>query len=401
MPSTLTAEQIIERAAEATHLVDLGGQHVVTAVETAAVGLAGGEYPKPVITGALNQLHHLLVGRLRYVEDQHRFPIDQEQVEAPFVIIGPARAGTTLVQSASPLTPAPVACGSGRCASRPRPPGRRATTPTVSPEPARRSASGSRRSPTSWPCTPTSTTGADRSWRTTPSLSSGSGARRPCRPTRSRCHSWPLPTHRPSTRPAAGCCNSSSTGHRRGGGRSKGPTTRTGWRPSVRLPRRPDHLEPPRSGPGVPLDHADSRRRPRRPERRAHRPTGVGAHGAGQLGQPIKEAMDDPATNDGQVFHLHYSDLMGDQAACSPHLPALRSPLRSRLRGAIRAWLADPANRPTDTVVSSSHPRSSGSPPPRSTKSSPSTSSATASKRRPGSPDADRVSEPPVASEAC
>ncbi len=348
MPSTLTAEQIIERAAEATHLVDLGGQHVVTAVETAAVGLAGGEYPKPVITGALNQLHHLLVGRLRYVEDRRRFPIDQEQVEAPFVIIGPARAGTTLVHELLSLDPGARGVRFWEM-HEPSPP------PGPSGDDADRIARAS---------------SALREWiATVPDIMAmhpyfDDGGRslmeddaivvlefRGAQPMST--YKIPVPflaPPDPSTfyeahrrvlqqlqyRAPARRWALKGTYHtnRVATIRSVYPDARIIW----------NHRDPVRVFPSIMQILAVVQGDPKgeRIDLRALAPMVLA-----NWGQPIKEAMNDPATNDGQVFHLHYSDLMGDQAGMLARIyQHFGLPFDPAYEARIHAWLADPANRP-------------------------------------------------------
>ncbi len=348
MASTLTASDVIDGATTETGLSDLGGEHVTTAIETAVAGLAGGQFDEAIVAGALEQLHQMLVTRLRYVEDRRLYPIDQERIEAPFIIIGPARAGTTLVHELLALDPdargvrfwemhepsPPPGLGAGdddrigRAGDALR--GWIATVPEIMAmhpyfDDGGRSLMeddaililefqggqpmSTYKVPVPFLPTPEPLTFYESHRRVLQHLQYGAPDRR-----------WALKGTYHTNRVAVI--------------RSIYPDARIIW----------NHRDPFRVFPSIMQILAVVQGDPdgERIDLKALAPMVLA-----NWGQPIKEAMNDPATNDGQVFHLHYSELMDDQAAMIARIyDHFGLPFDAAYAARIRGWLTDPANRP-------------------------------------------------------
>jgi len=104
---------VLQVAEEVTGLHDFGGGPLREALGSIVEQLNGDEtLPADVRSAAYAQLVEVLASRLRMVADRKRFPgIDAERIEAPIIVFGFGRSGTTMLHSliaADPATRAPV-----------------------------------------------------------------------------------------------------------------------------------------------------------------------------------------------------------------------------------------------------------------------------------------------------
>jgi hypothetical protein len=103
--STPTAEELWADAVAEAGTSAVTGPQVRQAVELAVEGLAGGDFDDATTAAALGQLRHRVVAHHRYAAERAATKADDQRVEAPIIVIGPARAGTTLAHELLALDP--------------------------------------------------------------------------------------------------------------------------------------------------------------------------------------------------------------------------------------------------------------------------------------------------------
>ena len=103
--TTGSVDEIWARAAADAGSAEASGPHVRRIVERIVASLSDGAFDRSTRDAAFGQLHHRLVGHLRYVAERTVGGADAERVEAPIIVIGPARAGTSIAHELLALDP--------------------------------------------------------------------------------------------------------------------------------------------------------------------------------------------------------------------------------------------------------------------------------------------------------
>lgn len=105
MTARLDAAELLSRACASTGLSDFGDPTFRQRFTEAVDHLNGLGMDGAGLLRAAEVCHWLLTTRLEFFEDRHRYPLADEVIEAPMVVTGEPRSGTTLMHALMSVDP--------------------------------------------------------------------------------------------------------------------------------------------------------------------------------------------------------------------------------------------------------------------------------------------------------